>query len=270
MPTGEDLAALERDVLRRVDACGAVARSEVDVPKGVVALLAEKLTAAGLELKPKVVRVAPEAQLLRRLARGSFPVKGLEKEIAGTTRAEARAALGKLVRAKRAVVLRGDGEGDVAVSATDVLTTADRARVAAVAKALTALAKPPGKSPLAPQTRWTDVMELVDDVLGGPKPAAAPATTRSAGRSKLEADLLAALRETRDESGIAAIATAARVVMPPPAADAIGVALRGLAARGDIELRIASQPHLLAPDERAICPKDAAGRVLAYARVVGS
>ncbi len=270
----DDLDRLAADVVRRVEERGAASRSELDVPKGVLALVSSRLSAAGLELKPKLVRVSLETQLLRRLSRGSFPLRGLEREIAGATRAEARAALGKLVTAKRAIVLRGDGEGDVSAPAADVLTAADRARIAAVVKALAALAKPPGKAPLAARARWADVMELVDDVFGrdgvsGAVPPPVPASQPvPAARGVLEDALLARLQSTRDPSGIASIATAARMVTPNPSAAALGIALRALAARGDIELRIASQPHLLAPGERELCPTDPAGRVLAYARLV--
>lgn len=279
---GEALARLVDELTARLRGDGAVARSAIAAPKVSLPAVLDRLVARGFEVRPKVVRVPLSTQLDALLARGPVPVQGLEKRLAGgATRAEARATLTRLIKEGRALVIRGGGKDGLATrAADDVLQATDRTRIAALARALAALAKAPGKTALVPHARWDDVRDLVSDVLGDllgvaehepPTDAESstdgPTSTDDAppGRSSL----LDALRAAADDSGISAIADAARRLDPPPSAPDLATALRTLAARGAIELRIASQPHLLAAEDRALCPTDPAGRVLAYARVLG-
>jgi len=270
------LGELAAEIARRVNASGSIPRSELSVPKSSLAALTRALEGRGLEVKPRVVRRPLDVQLLAVLAGGAIPIKGIERRVAGGTRAEVRAALAKLVSAKRAAVLRGaDKDGEAALAAGDLLTAADRTRIGAVAKALAALAKAPGKSPMAPRSRWADVTSLLDDVLGhgagGAHPANAARSASEETRPDLSQTLLQALRAGTDaSSGIASVPAAVRSLGRELASSEVVSVLRDLAGRGDIELRIASQPHLLPPDERAMCPTDPAGRVLAYARVIES
>lgn len=257
------LAALAEEITARVVASGAAARSSIAAPPASQAALMERLAARGLETRPKFVRVPLTTQLDFLLAQGPVPVKGLEKRLAGgATRAEARAALERLVKAGTAVVLRGSGrDGDAARPPADLLESVDRGRIAALAKALSALASAPGRSALAPRARWEDVRALLADVGGGGPP---PATAAS-----VDDRLLVALRTAADpSSGISSVSDAVRAMDGVVDASELGVALKRLASRGVVELRIASQPHLLSAEARELCPTDPGGRVLAYARVV--
>lgn len=259
------LAALAEGIAARVLADGALARSSIAAPRPSQAALMERLAARGLETRAKFVRVPLTTQIDALLAQGPVPVKGIEKRLAGgATRAEARAALERLVKAGTAVVLRGpDNDGSAARPPGDLLDSVDRGRVAALAAALSALARAPGRSVLAPRGRWEDVRALLLDVVGSTGAPAPPPATSADER------LLFALRTTADaSSGISSVSDAVRALDVAVDASELGAALRRLASRGAVELRIASQPHLLSAEARALCPTDPAGRVLAYARVL--
>jgi hypothetical protein len=310
---GEALSRLVDALTAQIRQQGAVARSSIAAPKASIRALLDRLAARGLEARPRFVRVPLTSQLDALLARGPVAVKGIEKQLAGgATRAEARAALTRLVKEGRAFVRHGAGKDGVAARPSDdALEAPDRARVAALAKALAALAKAPGKSALAPRARWEDVRELIDDVLGddvprddvlgddvprddvlgddvpgddvpgddvpgddgpgddGPGDDRPRDTAAAPVAAAPTSSLLDTLRRSADESGVSAVADAARLLDPPLEAPQLATALRELAARGAVELRIASQPHLLTAEDRALCPTDPAGRVLAYARVLG-
>jgi hypothetical protein len=257
-----ELEAIADEVELRVHEEGALPRSAIapSSSRATQAALAAKLARRGLEVKPKVVRVAVADQLEALLDAGPAPVAGLERRLrGGATRAETRAALGALVAKGAAVVLRGkDAQGTAARPPRDLIDAGGRSRLAAIAKALAALAKAPGKNALAPRARWDDVRALLAGLLDG------------AGATPIDERLLGALRSAADrESGISAIGDAVKHVEGGIARDAVADALRRLAARGAIELRIASQPHLVPDDVRPLCPTDPGGRLLAYARVLG-
>ncbi len=228
-------------------------------------LLIEKLVTRGLERTPKGLR-APLADQVAAAVAGTSPIplSALPKCVSGSTAAEVKRTALQLVDAGSLALVAGSRVDAITVKGAHLLDPDEVAAIRDLSKRLTKLVArlrsrkgTPSKT-LArseAQTLFGPVLEM----LAAPNAAAGIATARvletlaelerSRGRSVFVPDLVRALGTTQ---------------APAPAHQA----LLALARAGRVELRPESGVGALSPADRALCPADAQGLVISYARVI--
>lgn len=229
-------------------------------------LLLEKLALCGLERTPKGVRTQLAEQIAASVD-GTTPVALalLAKRVRGATAAEVKRAAFELVLAGKLALVAGARSDSVALPGPHLLAPAELEALRDSAKLLSKLvARARARKGIPPKTlSRTEARALFEPIAGifAPTPPAGDLPTgqvletlaaleRSRGRSVFVPDLVRALGAAEAPAGA-------------------HTALLDLAHAGRVELRPESGVGNLTAADRALCPSDAQGTLISYARVIG-
>ncbi|GMV15998.1 MAG: hypothetical protein KJ015_23380 [Myxococcales bacterium] len=225
------------------------------------ALLFEKLALRGLERTPKGVRTPLAGQIASSIdATTPVPLAALAKRVRGATAAEVKRTLYELVRAGELSLLAGASTDEVTRPGSHVLAPAELDALRDLAKLLPKLVARarPRKGLPAKTLRRAEARAVLEPLISLSSSPAAPAgevletlaaLERARGRSVFVPDLVRALGAAESPAG------AHR-------------ALLALAHAGKVELRPESGVGNLSAADRALCPSDAQGTLISYARVL--
>ncbi len=225
------------------------------------ALLFEKLALRGLERTPKGVRTPLAEQIASSIdATTPVPLAALAKRVRGATAAEVKRTLYELVAAGELSLLAGARTDEVTRPGSHVLAPAELDALRDLAKLLPKLVARarPRKGLPAKTLRRAEARAVLEPLIALSSSPAAPAgevletlaaLERARGRSVFVPDLVRALGAAESPAG------AHR-------------ALLALAHAGKVELRPESGVGNLSAADRALCPSDAQGTLISYARVL--
>jgi len=288
----EVLAEAVAVIAKLVAAEGAVPKTALakhGIPRAHAADALEQLTASGLEVAGKFVRMPIEKQLADQLAKtGTLPLRSLDSYVQGASKRDATLGAGELVAAKRARFIVRSTELLLASLDTPALDDRDLARLESATARLAAAVK------LARRKGGTLLRSDVEEALRGftpapapaPKPATAPATESGAAHASKAAsaapaatsatppaprptvlrDIRASIEEHRESSGLTWVPKLVRALGGIAARDAVHAELLRGARAGDLELRPESGMGRLSEEDAALCLAGPQGSRLSWVR----
>jgi hypothetical protein len=270
-----ELAVLLQAARARLDLDGALKLTTVGT-KATRDVLVSQLVAQGFEVTKTMLRTPLDVQLTTALSNGAFiPLKAVASHVMGATAAEAKQAVLALVAAGSAKLVLRSTEQVVVPSRTSVLSGAELARFAEIAKLVAKTAKS-GASLLR-----SDLEELLTKVLPDVSLAAShhekspqtlPARHKTAERAPLVEPplvgrLLSAVDATRDSrTGLSFVPTIVKQLRPELDAKAAAAMLVAAAGEGLLELRPEGGINRLSEEELSMCPPGPQGTRLSWVR----
>jgi hypothetical protein len=229
-------------------------------------VLIETLVRRGLERTPSGIRVALSEQLAAAIHEGErVALTQLRKRVAGATATEVKRTVHRLVSAGELALVSAGRTDEVTRAGPHVLTGPELVAIGELARALAKLGarvKPKKNTPDRTLLR-EEVSRLLDPFLA--VLAHAPRPSPVSPRGVLEA--LGALGRPSGRSVF--IPSLARALGPGATAEALRAVLFELARSGRVELRPESGVGNLSAEDAALCPRDASGTIISYARVIG-
>jgi hypothetical protein len=276
-------------VERDVRAGGAVALrkvkpAQVKLSRRAEAALFEQLARRGLERTASAVRVPLREQLAVLIERGEpIASASLRKQLRGVaSAAELKLVAGDLIKAGRAALVVRSGKEHIAARSPALLSAAELAELAEVARSLAKLTSStrsrsghPARTLLRADA--AAVVEAARRALG-PDPARAPAAQAPAapapdhtvaGRDPVALVVAAARGRASPVTGLAYVPELARALDGRLDGDALRGALLRAARSGLVELRPESGIELLSAADADACPRGPDGSPLSWVRVVG-
>lgn len=258
---------------------GAILKSALakhGVPRAEVERALEALTASGLEVAGRFVRVPIETQLANALARAELlPLRSVGSYVRGATKRDATLAATALVASKRARLVVRTTELLLASNDAPTLAARDLDRIEAAMRKLSStikLARRKGGSLLR-----GDVEEALRSFMAPTKPetakmVAVPETAKVAmvpeAPKPYARDLRASIDEHRESSGLTWVPRLVRALGGVHARDAVHAELLRAARAGELELRPESGMGRLSEEDAALCLAGPQGSRLSWVRPI--
>jgi len=231
------------------------------IPRAQVPEALEQLTAKGLEVAGKFIRVPLAKQLSSQLASaGLLPLRSIDSYVQGANKREATAAASELVAARRARFIVRSTELLLGAVETPALADRDLDRLESATAKLAAAIK------LARRKGATLLRSDVEEAVRAFAPAPAPAPAPAAAKPTVLRDIRASIDQHRESSGLTWVPKLVRALGGLPARDAVHAELLRGARAGELELRPESGMGRLSEEDAALCLAGPQGSRLSWVR----